>query len=187
MFDKVLALNPSDERALFFKGMAQEQKGNPQGAIDQWIALYEAAPKDVDWSKDLRQRIEMVANANNIDVSARLKNASATETKTAAAEQAEPERPGPTAEDVQNAQQMNKEDQNAMIRGMVDGLAGRLEDTPNDPKGWIMLMRSHLVLNEQDKAQAALDRATKALAGSPETLKQVADAAKEMGLSVSSE
>jgi cytochrome c-type biogenesis protein CcmH len=74
-----------------------------------------------------------------------------------------------------------------MVRGMVDGLASRLESSPDDPEGWIMLMRSHIVLNEQDKARAALERATKALADSPEKMKQIADAAKVMGLSASSE
>jgi cytochrome c-type biogenesis protein CcmH len=185
VFDEVIALKPDDERALFFRGMAQEQRGNPQGAIDQWIALYETAPKDAEWAADLRGRIETVAQASNIDVSARLNKAA--ETKTASAEQAQTEQRGPTPEDVENAKQMSKDDQNAMVRGMVDGLASRLESSPDDPEGWIMLMRSHIVLNEQDKARAALERATKALADSPEKMKQIADAAKVMGLSASSE
>jgi cytochrome c-type biogenesis protein CcmH len=185
VFDEVLALKSDDERALFFKGLAQEQRGNPQGAIDQWIALYATAPKDAEWAADLRGRIETVAQASKIDVSARLQKAA--ETKTASADQAQTEQRGPTPEDVENAKQMAPEDQNAMVRGMVDGLAARLESSPDDPDGWIMLMRSHIVLNEQDKAQAALERATEALAGSPEKVKQIADAAKVMGLSTSNQ
>ncbi|MBX2805916.1 MAG: tetratricopeptide repeat protein, partial [Hyphomicrobiales bacterium] len=189
-FEKVRAATPNDERALFFRGMAEEQKGNPQGAIDEWMALYKTAPKDAEWASDLRDRIESVAQASNINVSARF--AKLEETKTASAEpvqtaQADTEQRGPTAEDVENAQQMAPEDQDAMVRGMVDGLAARLESSPNDPKGWIMLMRSYLVLKETDKAQDAYERASQALADSPDTLKQVSDAAESMGLSVSAE
>jgi cytochrome c-type biogenesis protein CcmH len=184
-FDAVLALKPDDERAHFFKGLAYEQKGNAQAALDAWLKLYEIAPKDADWASDLRLRIEDLAKAKQIDVSARL----AALSKPAATTPPHPgaEQRGPSAEDIENAKQMAPEDQNAMVRGMVDGLASRLEGAPDDPNGWIMLIRSHMALNEPDKARAALERASKALAESPETLKQIADAAKVMGVSASTE
>lgn len=50
-------------------------------------------------------------------------------------------------------------DQAAMIRGMVDGLAARLEADPRDVEGWLRLARSYDVLGERDRARAALARA----------------------------
>ena len=59
---------------------------------------------------------------------------------------------GPSAEDIQAAQNMSTSDQQEMIRGMVDGLAERLEQEPEDVEGWRMLARSYGVLGETDKA-----------------------------------
>ena len=59
---------------------------------------------------------------------------------------------GPSAEDIEAAQNMSTADQQEMIRGMVDGLAERLEKEPEDVEGWRMLARSYGVLGETDKA-----------------------------------
>jgi cytochrome c-type biogenesis protein CcmH len=50
------------------------------------------------------------------------------------------------------------------IRSMVERLEGRLQDSPDDVEGWIMLARSYRVLGEPQKAAAALARA-EAVAG----------------------
>lgn len=65
---------------------------------------------------------------------------------------------GPSAEQVQAAEAMTPEEQEEMIRGMVDGLAARLEQTPDDLQGWRMLGRSYQVLGELDKAVTAYER-----------------------------
>lgn len=52
-------------------------------------------------------------------------------------------------------------DQQAMIRGMVDRLAQRLADHPDDPQGWERLAHSYEVLGEPDKAAAARARIAK--------------------------
>jgi len=46
-----------------------------------------------------------------------------------------------------------------MIRGMVEGLADRLEDDPSDAQGWQRLVRVYGVLGEKKKAYAAMERA----------------------------
>ena len=67
--------------------------------------------------------------------------------------------PGPSDSDIEAAQGMKKEDQIAMIRGMVDRLATRLKTEPNDLNGWRRLGRSYLVLGEADKASDAYGHA----------------------------
>ena len=46
-------------------------------------------------------------------------------------------------------------DQDQMIRGMVERLAARLRQDGSDVNGWIMLVRSYLVLGERERAEAA--------------------------------
>lgn len=62
---------------------------------------------------------------------------------------------GPSAADVEAAQEMTDAERDEMIRGMVGNLAARLEDDPDDLEGWRMLARSYGVLGEADKAVAA--------------------------------
>jgi len=57
------------------------------------------------------------------------------------------------------AQAMSPEQQQAMIRGMVDRLAARLEQNPDDKEGWARLAHAYDVLGETDKAQTARIRA----------------------------
>ncbi len=68
------------------------------------------------------------------------------------------------------------------IRGMVDRLAKRLESSPRDADGWIQLMRSRLVLGEQEVAQKALQKALEVFSDDPATKSRIASAAAELGL-----
>lgn len=68
--------------------------------------------------------------------------------------------PGPTAEDMAAAQDMEPEDRQAMIEGMVEGLAARLQDDPTDLQGWTMLARSYGVLGRYQDAVHAFTRAS---------------------------
>ena len=49
------------------------------------------------------------------------------------------------------------------ISAMVAGLAARLEKSPNDPQGWLRLIRAYAVLGDTDKAKAALATARKSV------------------------
>ncbi|MGH6898949.1 MAG: tetratricopeptide repeat protein, partial [Geminicoccaceae bacterium] len=62
---------------------------------------------------------------------------------------------GPTAEQRRAAEDMPAAEREEMIRGMVQGLAARLERQPDDLEGWRMLARSWGVLGELEKAADA--------------------------------
>ena len=68
----------------------------------------------------------------------------------------------------------------AAIRGMVDGLAERLKSHPDDPAGWVRLVRAYGVLGEPDRQTAALSTARKLYARQPDILAQL-DAAAGAG------
>jgi cytochrome c-type biogenesis protein CcmH len=53
------------------------------------------------------------------------------------------------------ASAMKPEEQQAMIRGMVDGLEERLKTDSQDIDGWLRLINARNVLGETDKARAA--------------------------------
>jgi cytochrome c-type biogenesis protein CcmH len=64
------------------------------------------------------------------------------------------------------------------IRGMVDGLAARLEADPDDAEGWVRLVRAYGVLGETQKRDAALARARTLYKDQPQVL-QALKAASE--------
>ena len=57
------------------------------------------------------------------------------------------------------------QDRDAAIRGMVEGLAARLEANGGTAEEWSRLVRSYAVLGERDKARSTLDKARQAVAG----------------------
>ncbi len=79
---------------------------------------------------------------------------------------------GPSAADVAAAAEISEADRAAMIAGMVDGLAVRLSEFPNDPDGWTMLIRSYRTMGRVDDAEAALARARDLFDGTP-TMQQI--------------
>jgi len=80
---------------------------------------------------------------------------------------------GPSQEDVAAAQSLSAEEQARMIEGMVAGLAAKLEDNPDNPDGWVMLVRSYSHLGETDKAADALTRASAHYSNNPEILARI--------------
>ena len=56
------------------------------------------------------------------------------------------------------------------IQGMVDALAARLKTQPDDPDGWVRLVRAYTVLGETDRRDAALAEARRRFAGRADVL-----------------
>jgi cytochrome c-type biogenesis protein CcmH len=68
-------------------------------------------------------------------------------------------------------------DQMTAVRGMVAGLAQRLAASPDDPAGWVQLVRAYAVLGETAKRDAALKSARARYAAKPDVLAELAKAA----------
>ena len=69
-----------------------------------------------------------------------------------------------------------------MVRGMVERLSARLHQDGSDVEGWVRLVRAYVMLGEPEKAKSAVSEARRAIAGDPEKLRRVNDAAKQFGL-----
>jgi cytochrome c-type biogenesis protein CcmH len=68
-------------------------------------------------------------------------------------------------------------DQMNMVRGMVQGLAAKLAANPDNPAGWVQLVKAYAVLGDTEKRDAALKAARARYAGKPEVLGALAQAA----------
>lgn len=64
-----------------------------------------------------------------------------------------------------------------MIAGMVEGLAARLAQSPDDPDGWVRLVRAYAVLGETAKRDAALASASARFKDQPKVLAALRQAA----------
>jgi cytochrome c-type biogenesis protein CcmH len=60
---------------------------------------------------------------------------------------------------------------------MVDGLRARLEQSPDDPKGWALLAQSYAFMGDREGAEAALARAVALGMNEPELRQRIEAAA----------
>jgi cytochrome c-type biogenesis protein CcmI len=74
------------------------------------------------------------------------------------------------------------DDQQTMIRGMVERLATRLAQSGGDASEWQRLIRAYSVLHEPDKAKDALASARKALSGDAGAGRGLDALAQELGI-----
>jgi cytochrome c-type biogenesis protein CcmH len=72
-------------------------------------------------------------------------------------------------------------DQAAAIRGMVDGLAARLKENPEDAEGWRRLARSYSVLGENGRAAGAYRELLSRVAGETEDWRSYAAVLMTLG------
>lgn len=174
-FERALAIDPDDPRARYFLAVQKDLQGQHEEAVEDWLALLGDTPAGAPWEADLRRTIAQVAQEHDIDLAGRMPEPTAPTGATAAI-------PGPTREQMEAAKGIPPGQQDEMVRGMVDRLASRLEQNPRDADGWIRLMRSRMVLNQPDAAQAALRSGLAAFENDAATQARLRDAARQLGV-----
>jgi len=162
-FRTALRHDPKNPPARFYMALAEAQSGRPEAALAGWAALAADSPPDAPWQSMVRQSAEETARAAGLPMPKLPEPPPAPSAAAAAAEGA----PGPTAADIAAAQQMSRQARQQMIRGMVEGLAARLEKNPGDAAGWTRLAKAYRVLGETAKAEAAEERAAAAAQATP--------------------
>lgn len=158
-FEDVLAREPKEERSRFYLALATEQAGKSKEALGQWLSLLADAPPEAGWLGDVRSHIADLGTKSGRDVSAALASAAV---------------PDPDA--------ATRGGQQEMIAGMVERLAQRLEAAPHDADGWKRLIRSRAVLHETELASEALRKALAEFAGDPAASLDLANLARELGV-----
>jgi cytochrome c-type biogenesis protein CcmH len=153
-FTRALALDPKLPKARFFDALALKQEGRTAEAKAAFEAFLTDSPEDAPWRPMLLAELQDMG--------------------------AKP--PALDSETMKDAAAMAPEDQQAMIRTMVDGLEEELAANPDDLDGWLRLIRSRVVLGDTDKARAAYDKALAQFGGNADALAQIGSLAKDMNL-----
>lgn len=172
-FERALAIDPKHPGARFYLALARGQAGDLRGAYQGWLDMARDSPPDAPWLPALYGRLREVARDLGADLASDYPQAlqdplpaapplaQAAPAPSPAAAAPAPAAPGPTAEDMRAAAEMSSDDRQAMIRGMVERLAGRMEEDPDNFDGWIRLGRAYGVLGEKDGAVTAYANATR--------------------------
>ena len=187
LFDEIMGKTDVDPRAWFYGALGRAQRGQLPQALELWVDLAAVSPPDAPWLADLQQRIDGVAGELGVDPNAQKPSPRAQAVIEGAgapppAVVARPAPPaaapkGPTREDMEAALGLSPDDRQQMIRGMVAGLAAKLEQNPGDLDGWVRLERAYRVLGETAKADQAAARIAALRAPAPVTPPPAAGAA----------
>jgi cytochrome c-type biogenesis protein CcmH len=164
---RALQLDPADGTATYYAGLMFRQTGRPDRAFALWAPLLDRSAPDDPWATPLRAQLEAVA-AEAGAVNYRLPP--------------EATAPGPTAADIAAAADLSPEDRQAMIRGMVDGLAARLASEGGSAEDWARLIAALGVLGEAERARAIYAEAEERFAGRAADLEALRAAAEGAGL-----
>jgi cytochrome c-type biogenesis protein CcmH len=161
----------SAPRSRYYLALARLQQGDAKGALKAWTDLAADSPADAEWLPLVRQRIAQAAGVLGIDPG----------TLKTTGEAARPSGSGaPSGAAVAAAAKATAdappEARQAMINGMVERLAARLEQQPDDVDGWARLGRSYMVLGQPTKARDAYARAVKLKPDDPALKQALAEA-----------
>ncbi len=180
-FERVLTMGgESVPRAAFYLAEGNYQQGFRQEALDGWVQLANQGSPTDPWFPAVRERIVTVADELGVDPDELV--APLPEAPQVATAPSGSSAPGPTAEDIEAAQELSEVERQAMIRGMVDNLALKMQDNPMDFQGWMRLIRARAVLGEKDQAEADLSTALSAFSRAPIPRAQLVSLAQEMEL-----
>ena len=139
IFAGILEKDPRQPSALYYAGLALAQDGLLEEAYEVWSNLLEAAAPEAPWVPLVeRQLARLGAEMGRQDPAAG------------------PAPPGPSQEEVEAAAEMSPEERAAFIRTMVQRLADRLAEAPDDLDGWLRLANSYRILGEEEQARDAL-------------------------------
>jgi cytochrome c-type biogenesis protein CcmH len=184
-FDRAVATDAADARAVYFQGVAHDQAGDHAGAVDTWVNLLKLAPTGAPWAADVRRTLTQVAGQAGISLTGRLPTDTAAATVVPPPLGAPPPTigalPQPSESQTAAVRAMAPDAQQAMIRQMVDGLAARLKTNPQDPDGWLRLIRARMVQGDTPAAVAAREAALAALTNSGQRA-AITNGAKALGV-----
>ena len=151
-FETILARAPNHFAARYYLALHRWQQGQHKAAFDRWLALYREIPPDSATAQRLRAHLQDAATRLGIDLNA-LEPPPPTSPKPA----------GPSQAEIEAAQTLTPDQRQAMIEGMVAGLARRLQAEPQDGEGWIRLAQAYEVLERWPQAAEAYGRALQIL------------------------
>jgi cytochrome c-type biogenesis protein CcmH len=161
-FERAAALDPKAVKPRFFLALALGQEGKKPEAVAAWRALLEDAQGGEPWVPVALAELEKLGG-------------SPPESFAVA---------GPSAKDLEAAQELSPDDRKQMIEGMVARLDTRLGEEGGSADEWMRLIRAYGVLGEKEKQAEAFKRAAVALKDDPAAMANLQSLAQEAGMNL---
>ena len=151
-FKQALALQADDARSLYYLGLHEAQAGDSAAALKRWQELEAKSPPNAPYLPVLRAEMARVAQAAGLPAGTTM--------------------PQPSREQQEAMAALTPEQRQQAIRGMVEGLAARLKENPQDRGGWLRLANAWKVLGDH---AGAIDAYAKADALGPVDARVLSD------------
>ncbi|MBO6674911.1 MAG: c-type cytochrome biogenesis protein CcmI [Rhizobiales bacterium] len=129
-FLAALDLEPSFPKARYYRALGLVQEGRVDQARGILTALRNDGGPDAPWTASVDALLADMESAVRV--------------------------PAPNADAAEAIRSLPEQERRAAIEGMVDGLAARLSDQPDDLAGWSQLVRSYVALGERADAERSL-------------------------------
>ncbi|WP_317624914.1 c-type cytochrome biogenesis protein CcmI [Rhodalgimonas zhirmunskyi] len=166
-----LSRDPGYKPSRYYTGLLMIQADRPDMAFRLWDRLLREGPPNAPWIPMIQREIEELAWRAGVQ-----------NYQAPAPAPAMTGLPGPTREDMENAQSMSAEDRAEMIRGMVEQLNDKLANEGGTPEEWARLIGALGVLGQTERAQAIWGEAQQIFADKPQMLAVVRGGAVKAGL-----
>lgn len=152
-----LKTQPKYPKARFYWAMVLQQEGKPREALKQWRLLMAQNPKNLQLQMAAQRQI---ATLKLPDV----------------------KMPALDKSQRDAAASMTAKDRQAMINSMVDRLASKLAENPENLDGWFRLIRAQVVLGRRDAALKSLKTANNTFKNKTEALAKLEKFSAALGL-----
>lgn len=172
MLRKALERDPNHQLARYYSGLMFAQNGRPDMGFNLWRGLLEEGPDTAIWWSSVRSQIGSLATFAGVDYTP----------PDAPTRPAVPNLTGPSADDIEAAQEMSGEDRAAMIQRMIDRLSERLATEGGTPEEWARLINVLGVVGNTGRASTIWDEAQTLFQNNPDALATVRIAAEQAGV-----
>jgi cytochrome c-type biogenesis protein CcmH len=129
-FMAALELEPGFPKARYYRALGLVQEGRVEQARGILTALRNDGGPDAPWTASVDALLADMQSAVRM--------------------------PAPNADAAEAIRSLPEQERRVAIEGMVDGLAARLADQPDDLAGWSQLIRSYVALGERADAERSL-------------------------------
>lgn len=159
----ILAMEENNVAARYYLGLLYDQTDRPDLAYRLWRDIAENGDPQTFHVASARQMIEDAAFRAGVEYTL-------------------PDVRGPSVDDIANAQDMTPEDRQAMIGGMVEGLADRLANDGGTAADWARLIAAYGVLGDTDNARAIWVEAADVFGANADAMDVLTAAARDAGV-----
>ncbi len=168
--ERALRMDPTNTIALYYLGRMYDQTGRQDMTFRVWRRLHDLSAGDDPWMQEVRAALPDLARLSGEPRYTLPPLPAPTGAR------------GPSAADMDAAQDMSEDDRAAMIESMVDGLMARLANDGGTAEDWAQLLRALSVLERTEQAQAILQEARTVFAARADDLAVINQMARDVGL-----